>query len=91
MIPVDRALILERLEIRTESWVELAREFGHRFRRVIGRPSEITTAASHGHQRWTHGMKSARRAFKSRSIAGTVTIPAQPPIPARAPPHRAPT
>lgn len=63
-IPADLAPILERLAIRTETWVDLVSEFGHRFRRLVGRPSEITTAASHCHQRWMHGMKSARRAFK---------------------------
>ncbi len=63
-IPADLAPILVRLGIRTESWVELVSEFGHRFRRVVGRPSEITTAASHCHQRWMHGVNSARRAFQ---------------------------
>ena len=62
-IPDHLAPILERLQIRSEHWLETVLQFDQRFGCVVGRAEEITTAAARMGRRWLRGRRVACELF----------------------------
>ncbi|HUG69647.1 MAG TPA: hypothetical protein VMM76_17990, partial [Pirellulaceae bacterium] len=62
-IPDHLAPILERLQIRSEHWLETVLQFDQRFGCVVGRAEEITAAAARMGRRWLRGRRAAGESF----------------------------
>jgi hypothetical protein len=55
--------ILERLGMRSESWIDYASNFGRWFHRAAGGVSLLADAAARAGRRWFHGVSRCRQAF----------------------------
>jgi len=55
--------ILERLEVRGESWVDCVNNFGRWFHRAVGRVSVLADAAAWAGSQWFHGVSRSAEVF----------------------------
>jgi hypothetical protein len=58
------ASLLEKLQLRTDSWLTDSLNVGQRFKKVIGSVSTLEAAALMNGKRWLHGKSSARKIFR---------------------------
>ncbi len=62
-IPQDVRPVLERVGLRSESWVDCVENFGRSFHRAAGGVSLLADAAARAGRRWFHGVGRCRQAF----------------------------
>ena len=66
------APILERLKINDSEWVRSTEFFRDTFRRIVGREEHFRKAAKRAKKEWFHGVRAAKKLFKSVSKRVTV-------------------
>ncbi|WP_145055901.1 transposase [Lignipirellula cremea] len=62
-IPSDLALILERLQISADLWVNTVQNFRKLFHRAAGSPTTLAAEAARRGKRWLAGMQTSRECF----------------------------
>jgi REP element-mobilizing transposase RayT len=62
-IPCELLPILDRVGLRSQSWVDCVQNFGRWFHRAAGRVSLLAGAAAQAGRRWFHGVSRCRQAF----------------------------
>ena len=62
-IPADLQPILERVQVRSEHWLETVDGYGRLFHRVSGKVESILAAARQAGKRWLGGIRAGRTAF----------------------------
>jgi len=63
VIPPGLALILDRLQISDESWLETVARFGRRFHRAVGLAEHLQVEAQRLGVSWLHGLSCSQAAF----------------------------
>jgi hypothetical protein len=63
-IPGDLALILDRLQVDAEHWLQTVTRFENYFHRDAGRVKSMTEVAKQRGVRWLRGSRASRQAFK---------------------------
>ena len=62
-IPPDLRPILERLGLRSESWIDCLEHFSRWPHRAAGHVSLLSDAAARAGRQWFHGVSRCRQAF----------------------------
>ena len=62
-IPGELALLLARLQLSAEAWLDTMLNFGRWFKRAAGRAESLTAEAARRGRHWLHGLSHSRAAF----------------------------
>jgi hypothetical protein len=64
-IPPELRPILERIGVKPDEWVDTINSYESRFRQAVGSEPSLRSYADRIGKRWVHGVRSARKSFKS--------------------------
>ena len=62
-IPSELLSIMDRLQVKSERWLDTVQNYGRSFHRVAGRMESILAAARQAGKRWLCGLRAGRTAF----------------------------